>query len=73
MHRAKVSNQLRESWVHKIISELLSGDIDPGATLPSENDQLYAQDLRLIRTRPQIEIANPIYREIVPRTLTWIA
>jgi len=40
---------------------------------PSEDDQLYVQDLGLIRTRPQVEIANPIYREIIPRALTWIA
>ncbi|MBT8419745.1 MAG: hypothetical protein KJO08_02670 [Gammaproteobacteria bacterium] len=53
------------------LSELLSGDIEPGAILPSEDDQLYVQDLGLIRTRPQIEIANPIYREIIPRSLTW--
>lgn len=30
------------------------------------------QDLGLIRTRPQVEIANPICREIIPRALTWI-
>jgi len=53
-------------------SELLGGDIEPGLALPSEDDQLYVQDLGLIRTRPQAEIANPIYREIIPRTLTWI-
>ncbi len=50
----------------------MSGAIEPGATPPSEDDQLYVQDLGLIRTRPQVEIANPIYREIIPRTLTWI-
>jgi len=44
----------------------------PGTTPPGEDDQLYVQDLGLIRTRPQVEIANPIYREIIPRALTWI-
>jgi len=71
-HLDQLINQLREPRVHKIISELLSGDIAPGTTPPSEDDQLYVQDLGLIRTRPQVEIANPIYREIIPRTLTWI-
>jgi len=71
-HLDQLTNQLREPRVHKIISELLSGDIAPGTTPPSEDDQLYTQDLGLIRTRPQVEIANPIYREIIPRTLTWI-
>jgi len=66
-------DKLREPRVHRIISELLSGAIEPGAMPPSEDDQLYVQDLGLICTRPQVEIANPIYREIIPRTLTWIA
>jgi len=71
-HLDQLTNQLREPRVHKIISELLSGDIAPSAIPPSEDDQLYVRDLGLIRTRPQVEIANPIYREIIPRTLTWI-
>ncbi len=29
------------------------------------------EDLGLIRARPQLAIANPIYREVIPRTLTW--
>lgn len=71
-HLDQLADKLRESRVHKVISELLGGDIEPGAIPPSEDDQLYVQDLGLIRTRPQVEIANPIYREIIPRTLTWI-
>jgi len=50
----------------------LGDDIEPGFAPPSEDDQLYVQDPGLIRTRPQIEITNLIYREIIPRTLTWI-
>jgi len=72
-HLDQLTDKLREPRVHKIISELLSGDIDLGTTPPGEDDQLYVQDLGLIRTRPQVEIANPIYREIIPRALTWIA
>ncbi len=71
-HLDQLVDKLREPRVHRIISELLSGAIEPGAMPPSEDDQLYVQDLGLIRTRPQIEIANPIYREIIPRALTWI-
>nr|VFK16865.1 MAG: AAA-like domain-containing protein [Candidatus Kentron sp. LFY] len=70
-HLDQLTNQLRESRVHKVISELLGGDIEAGAIPSSEDDQLYVQDLGLIRTRPQTEIANPIYREIIPRALTW--
>ncbi len=72
-HLDQLVDKLREPRVHRIISELLSGAIEPGAMPPSEDDQLYVRDLGLIRTRPQVEIANPIYREIIPRTLTWIA
>ncbi len=72
-HLDQLVDKLREPRVHRIISELLSGAIEPGAMPPSEDDQLYVQDLGLIRTRPQVEIANPIYREIIPRALTWIA
>jgi len=73
-HLDQLTDKLREPRVHIVISELLGGDIDLGATPPSEDDQLYVQDLvGLIRTRPQVEIANPIYREIIPRALTWIA
>jgi len=71
-HLDQLADKLREPRVHKVVSELLGGDIEPGLALPSEDDQLYVQDLGLIRTRPQVEIANPIYREIIPRTLTWI-
>ena len=37
----------------------------------STDDQQYAEDLGLIRTRPEVAISNRIYREIIPRELTW--
>jgi len=73
IHIDQLADKLREPRVRKVISELLGDDIEPGLAPPSEDDQLYVQDLGLIRTRPQIEIANPIYREIIPRALTWVA
>ncbi|WP_133512219.1 AAA family ATPase [Candidatus Thiosymbion oneisti] len=72
-HLDQLADKLREPRVHKVIGELLGDDFESGIAPPSEDDQLYVQDLGLIRTRPQIEIANPIYREVIPRTLTWIA
>ena len=72
-HLDQLADKLREPRVRRVISELLDGAIQPGIAPPSEDDQLYVQDLGLIHTRPQIEIANPIYREVIPRTLTWIA
>jgi hypothetical protein len=35
------------------------------------DDQHYVEDLGLITTRPQIRISNRIYREVIPRELTW--
>ncbi|MCG5517472.1 hypothetical protein LPW29_15335, partial [Ectothiorhodospira sp. 9100] len=38
----------------------------------SPDDQQYVEDLGLIETRPQVRISNRIYREVIPRDLTWI-
>nr|VFK13826.1 MAG: AAA-like domain [Candidatus Kentron sp. LPFa] len=70
-HIDQLVDKLKEPRVHKVIGELLGGDVAFGAIPPSEDDQLYVRDLGLIRTRPQIEISNPIYREIIPRALSW--
>ena len=72
-HLDQLADKLKEPRVHRVIRGLLSDDTGFGMDGPSEDDQLYARDLGLIRTRPQIAIANPIYREVIPRTLTWIA
>ena len=36
-----------------------------------QDDLQYVCDLGLIRLKPQVEIANPIYREVIPRELTF--
>nr|VFJ66029.1 MAG: AAA-like domain-containing protein [Candidatus Kentron sp. FM]VFK19984.1 MAG: AAA-like domain-containing protein [Candidatus Kentron sp. FM] len=72
-HLDQLADKLKEPRVHRVISELLSDDAQLAMDTPSEDDQLYVQDLGLIHTRPQLAIANPIYREVIPRTLTWIA
>ena len=43
---------------------------EENSTIP-EDDLQYVEDLGLIRVRPQLAVANPIYREVIPRTLTW--
>nr|VFK65308.1 MAG: AAA-like domain-containing protein [Candidatus Kentron sp. UNK]VFK71491.1 MAG: AAA-like domain-containing protein [Candidatus Kentron sp. UNK] len=72
-HLDQLADKLREPRVHRVISELLGDDMESGVAPPSEDDHLYARDLGLIHTYPQIAIANPIYREAIPRALTWIA
>ncbi|MEM7530615.1 MAG: AAA-like domain-containing protein [Chloroflexota bacterium] len=71
-HLDQLADKLREDRVRRVINPMLQG-IDLGdAAL--EDDLQYLVDLGLI-TRNRAEgpqIANPIYREIIPRQLTTI-
>ncbi|TSE24277.1 AAA family ATPase [Tepidimonas aquatica] len=60
---------VREERVHRVISRLLASEHSDD-TLPTD-DVEYVADLGLITTRPQLRIANRIYREVIPRELTW--
>ncbi|MBT8419938.1 MAG: ATP-binding protein [Gammaproteobacteria bacterium] len=71
-HLDQLGNQLKEPRVQRVIGEMLADISGEGITLP-DDDLQYVEDLGLIRTRPELAIANPIYREIIPRTLTWTA
>ena len=67
-HLDQLVDKLREPRVHRVISPILAGaDL---STVIADDDAAYVRDLGLIETRPQIEIANPIYREVIPRVLT---
>ncbi|TSE26923.1 hypothetical protein Tsedi_00634 [Tepidimonas sediminis] len=68
-HLDQLTDKLREPRVHAVISRILAGE-NPHDTLPTE-DVEYVADLGLIETRPQLRIANRIYREVIPRELTW--
>jgi hypothetical protein len=68
-HLDQLVDKLRESRVHRVIEGILSGRPDVSGNLP-EDDIQYVTDLGLIRRKPQVAIANPIYREIIPRMLT---
>jgi hypothetical protein len=68
-HLDQLADKLRESRVHRVVAGLLSGRAAVSGNLP-EDDIQYVTDLGLIRRKPQIAIANPIYREIIPRMLT---
>nr|VFK13251.1 MAG: AAA domain-containing protein [Candidatus Kentron sp. LPFa] len=69
-HIDQLADKLKEPRVHRVISEMLSDTTGEDATIP-EDDLQYVEDLGLIRARPQLAISNPIYREVIPRTLTW--
>lgn len=69
-HLDSLIDKLREPRVRRIIEALLTGETDP-ANIQSDDLQ-YVRDLGLVK-QENLEIANPIYREIIPRELTSVA
>ena len=71
-HLDQLTDKLREPRVQRVMSALLSSEesIDIDAIKP--DDQQYVEDLGLIDTYPFLQISNRIYREVIPRDLTWI-
>ena len=66
-HLDQLAAKLREGPVRRVIEPLLAGtDIPAGV---SEDDVDYVRDLGLVRADGPVEIANPIYREVIPRQL----
>ena len=70
-HLDQLADKLREPRVRRIVEPMLTGGEAQRAA--REDDIQYALDLGLItRASGVLEIANPIYREIIPRQLTWV-
>lgn len=68
VHLDQLSDKLTEPRVARVIEQVLLGQ--ESAEGISEEDQFYVIDLGLCRMGDYgLEIANPIYREIVPRVL----
>ncbi len=62
--------RLREDRVRRVINPMLAGDSTNTDVL--HDDFAYVLGLGLIRVeRGQYRIANPIYREVIPRTLNY--
>jgi hypothetical protein len=72
-HLDQLADKLKEPRVHRVIAALLAGESasEIASEEIREDDLQYVADLGLIRTRPQLQIANAIYREVIPRELTW--
>ena len=71
VHLDQLADKLKEPRVHRVIAEILaSGEQKPNGL--TDDDQQYLADLGLITIKPRLAIANPIYREIIPRTLSWM-
>ena len=66
-------DRLKEERVRRVIGPILANDTEIDDALFPQDDLQYVIDLGLIkleRGKP-IRIANGIYREIIPRELTW--
>jgi hypothetical protein len=62
--------RLREPRVRRILEPMFKADRPEGDTL--DDDIAYALGLGLVRIHEgALEIANPIYREVIPRALTF--
>lgn len=70
-HLDQLTDKLRENRVRRVIAPILAGASKDVRI--ADDDQQYVEDLGLIRSRPVLEISNNIYREVIPRNLTWIA
>ena len=68
-HLDQLADKLREERVQRVIEPLLTGA--PATDTIPPDDLQYVRDLGLVRRDGPVAIANPIYREVVPRDLTW--
>ena len=68
-HIDSMMDKLKDPRVRKIILPLITGEELPDK---GSDDYLYTRDLGLIReTDNNVEPANPIYAEMIVRTLNW--
>ena len=68
-HLDQLADKLQEDRVRRVIEPSLIGAAGRATT----RDIDYARDLGLIARDTPVRIANPIYREVIPRELTRIA
>jgi hypothetical protein len=70
-HLDSLIDRLREPRVRRILEPILTGGLLPPDLL--DDDVQFVKDLGLVASGPAgLEIANPIYREVIPRALTWV-
>jgi len=71
VHLDQLADKLTEPRVARVIEAILVGVDESSKPDISKDDKQYLIDLGLIRLGSRgLEIANPIYREVVPRELT---
>ena len=69
-HLDQLADKLQEERVRRVVEPLLSG---AEARTFTGRDLEYVRDLGLVARDRPVRIANPIYAEVVPRELTWVA
>ena len=69
-HLDQLADKLREERVQRVVEPLLAGS---DVAEFSDRDLEYVEDLGLIARDTTVGLANPIYAEVVPRELTWVA
>ena len=70
-HLHQLADKLQEERVRRVVEPILSGVPASGADKASPNDVEYVRDLGLVTRYGAREIANPIYREVIPRELMY--
>ncbi len=68
-HLDQLADKLGEERVRRVVGPILSGAESP-ENIPAD-DIMYAEDLGLIKTKGKIRIANRLYKEVIPRELTF--
>ena len=68
-HLDQLAHKLHEERVQRVIEPVLSSS-DKAEAIPAD-DLDYVRDLGLVSLDTPIRIANPIYREVIPRSLTY--
>ena len=67
-HYRQIGDKLKEERVRRVIEPILAGR---GEYLPQQgDDSSYVRDLGLVEATGPLKIANPIYREVIPRLLS---
>ena len=68
-HLDQLTHKLQEERVQRVIEPLLTGASAMDSV--ADDDIKYVRDLGLVTAQGPIAIANPIYREVIPRDLTY--
>ena len=69
-HLDQLAAILEEERVRRVIEPVLSGETSEDVFRP--DDVRYVRDLGLVAQSPPVRVANPIYREVIPRELTSV-